>query len=149
MSKKFKIIILAGIVLLFFFSVYLALRSDKTNTETPVENTFILEGKTGQVQSKDFSSSVLEKSGDTWVLANNENFSIVYYEKDQSFTVNLLSKPLSEARSKAEDRLLSLLNLDFAQGCKLNLSVFVPFEVDENYSGQDFGLSFCAGSQGF
>lgn len=149
MSKKFKILILAGIVVLFFFSLYLALRSGDTNTQTPVENTVILQGKGGQVQSKDFSSGVLEKSGDTWVLANNENFSIIYYEKDQSFTINLLSKPLSEARSKAEDKLLSLLNLDFAQACKLNVSVFVPFEVDETYAGQDFGLSFCTDSKGF
>jgi hypothetical protein len=47
MSKKFKILILAGIVVLFFFSLYLALRSGDTNTQTPVENTVILQGKGG------------------------------------------------------------------------------------------------------
>lgn len=86
-------------------------------------------------------------------IAGNEqsNYIISYlpYNKENSqieFNILLNTLPLSKSRLEAEEELRTKLNLTNQQLCKLEVYVSVFGWVDEKYSGQNLGLSFCSNS---
>lgn len=59
------------------------------------------------------------------------------------FNILLNALPLSKARLEAEDVLRAKLGVTNQELCKMNVSVYVFKWVDENYAGENLGLSFC------
>lgn len=74
--------------------------------------------------------------------AARDSFTVTY-GTDSSFAVELLVEPLRDSRLAAEAYLRQKLELSDAQLCRLELTVAVPNNVNEFYSGSDLGLSFC------
>lgn len=74
---------------------------------------------------------------------------IQYTAETQFFNISLLSEPISDVRKNAEQYLLNQLGISRDQLCTLNYSVSVPYFVNEYYTSQSLGFSFCNGSVPF
>ena len=70
-------------------------------------------------------------------------YSILFSERDGSFTISLDSIPLDVTRERASGDFLMMLDITEEEACKLNVQVGVTYYVDEALSGKDLGLSFC------
>ena len=66
-----------------------------------------------------------------------------YYANDQLFIITLINKDIKTARENAEKDFLNTLQINQEQACKLNVQLGVPFSVNENAAGINYGLSFC------
>lgn len=73
-------------------------------------------------------------------------FDIVYFESNDSFAISLRREPLSENRRQVEAYLQQQLGITQAEMCELRVYIGTSFDVNPEYSGQDFGFSFCPGS---
>ena len=88
-------------------------------------------------------------AGTYYELTNNQatqgsaaEYDIVY-GTDSSITVSLLKEPLGQARLLAETKLRTLIPVSDAALCTLDVTVGVPYGVNQFYAGQNLGLSFC------
>jgi hypothetical protein len=91
-------------------------------------------------------NSLYYLSGGLTPSGNTTPYSIYYAERNKSFSITLLQKPLGSIRKQAEQTLLKKLGLSEVQACNLVVYVGVPAEISEEYAGMELGLSFCPGS---
>lgn len=81
--------------------------------------------------------------GDVHVVAENSEYSIVYYAQSDFFLVSLLDPASFEAaRSSAEQALLDELGITQEEACTLSVDLVVPPYVDFDRAGS-YGLSYC------
>ena len=106
----------------------------------------ILQTTQGSLQVNDYTQHPVETTNDAIVIEENNDYKIVSYKLDSSFLINLLSKPVKNARARAERAFVSNLNITQQQACTLNVSVKTPFSVDPAYAGLELGMSFCNNS---
>lgn len=103
------------------------------------------------------STSVVGSDGGTYYdlvhgegpIFGNEGytFEIQYDDTRFEFLIVLVSEPLSQSRTDAENFLLEKLNVDKETLCTLNVFVAVPLDVNEFYGQyRNLGLSFCPDS---
>lgn len=81
--------------------------------------------------------------------SDSGSYQILFFTSgsENRILISLLAEPLGETRKNAEVELRSSLKLSDADICALsNLEVWTLPSVNETYSGQDLGLSFCPGS---
>lgn len=153
MKTKYKILIFIAIVLLFLFSLFIALGSKKQESTEPGQTTSqslsVPTNGGGSIIVNDITKSSQAILGDTDVIEQNENFSIVYFTKDQSFLITILGSPAQQYRNAAEQELLNKLQIQETDACKLNVSLTVPASVNQSLAGQDYGLSFCPAGKAF
>ena len=139
--------------MLFLYSIFLALTqkhpSGSRAVQNPAANTLTVPAQGGTQQVFDFTKSPARVDGDTTVIAENNNYSIVYFTADQSFLITILSDPAQAGRIAAEQELLVKLNVTQDEACKLKVALTVPAGVDEQLAGKDYGLSFCPSGQPF
>ncbi len=153
MSKKLWIFIGVGVVaVLFLFSLLLSNRLTPTNQSnggaTTTGATLDIPTPAGDVKINDITQNPIQQVPDNIVFERSEKFSIVYYPEEKTFSINILAQPLKQSRDQAEAALLKDLGISVVQACKLTVTMFVPFDVDENLAGQDLGLSFCPSGKG-
>ena len=74
------------------------------------------------------------------------NFSLVYSNIDNSYSIAILAEPVDLNRIEASKYFLELLQTDEVTACTLNVYVGTVAAVNENLSGKNLGLSFCPGS---
>ena len=79
----------------------------------------------------------------------NSDYLIDYYSPDQLFVIVITNPNIDEARINAEKDFLDTLNINQEQACKLNIQLGVPFSVNENAAGINYGLSFCPNGKPF
>ncbi len=140
MKKYILIIIIIIILLLLGLIIYLNFFTDKITVETPA----------GQVKINDIYKNPAEVlPQNDIVFKNSEYYSMYYYPKDQSFTITILNKDLSTARQMAENDFLNTLKINKQDACKLKVILSVPYEIDPNATGKNYGLSFCPDSLSF
>ncbi len=109
-------------------------------------NTRIIQTPQGQIKVRDYTQSPIQTTNDVFVIEKNSDYEIISYKVDNSFTISLLSKPLKQARTVAENAFINNLNITKTQACALKVSVTTPRAVDDTYSGRELGLSFCSNS---
>jgi hypothetical protein len=143
-----KIIVVTVLAILFIFSVIKSLPQKSPKTDNSLQQ-IVIQGNKGEVQLKNFYNQVKGQVGDTMVLAETQDFHVVYFKKDQTFLITLLSQPVSNARDLAENEFLKQLEVDIGQACSLKVTVRVPYSVDSDLSGKDYGLSFCPNAVSF
>ena len=116
--------------------------------------TIMLETNTGSsIPVPDFTKnkpSYNLPSGTYYQITNNQEregrnakFDVTY-GTDSSIAVTLLKEPLSSSRLAAEATLRDLLQLPDATMCTLKIDLGVPYSINQFYSGQNLGLSFCS-----
>ncbi len=118
------------------------LSNGQTNTNTNSATVAISTPK-GAVTVNNFTLNPLSKTESSMELADTNDYQIIYFQKEGSFLITLASQPATAARIKAETAFLSILNINKEQACKLTVALKIPYSVDENLAGPDYGLSFC------
>lgn len=79
-------------------------------------------------------------------IIEQPEYIILYIAETQFFNVALLKEPISTSRKNAEQYLLEHLGVSKEQLCQLDYMVSVPYTVNEFYTSQSLGFSFCQGS---
>lgn len=102
----------------------------------------------GNVRIPDITKNPIENlsaGGVTFQLS--DDFSIEYYPEDKGFVITLLNRDIEAAQMKAEQEFLRALEISKENACKLNVSIGVPYSVDENLAGGIYKMSFCPGGK--
>lgn len=173
MNKKL-FLIAAVVILVTFIIVYsfiaLTKRSPSSTTPTNPFSQNGLYGETATTSTKqitlrttsgttisvpDFTANhqvIQENNGSYYYLTQDAqgnsqatDYSIVY-GTDSSLSIGLLAEPLSQARLHAEAALRKLIPVSNSELCALSFTVMVPQNVNDQYAGQNLGLSFCPGA---
>lgn len=85
--------------------------------------------------------------GEECVVANETDFTIVYFSQGHGFGINLNSEPLGQVRRNAERYLMDVLQITQEQMCSLNYTLGTTVYVNSTYgSMDDLGFSFCPGA---
>lgn len=78
---------------------------------------------------------------------NTPNFSILFIEADQSFSISLNEEPLKGSRISAERYLREALGMSEKEMCDLQYSLGTTVSVNEAYGSiTNLGFSFCEGA---
>lgn len=156
-----KILIVLAVLILIALGIWLVRRSAPQNT-TPPPVSFPSGGQQGSASTTS-ASDFLTNPG---VKADPNNpgyyfvgytpqsdhqigeypYQITYIAETKYFTISLTQEPIGESRSKAETYLMKLLGATQDQMCALNYGVYVPNDVNTQYSGTNLGFSFCPGA---
>ena len=149
MKTRYKVLIAAVIIILFLYSLFAAFKSRQPSVSQS-GNSLSLPTKSGDtLKVYDIRQNPVLVTGDTTVVAQTESYSIVFFAKDQSILITLLSQPVQRSRDQAEQALLDKLKISFTEACQLKVSLSIPASVDEQLAGTDYGLSFCPNGQHF
>lgn len=145
MKKIFLILVV--ILLLGGFAWYFFFRS---TDPVPGPEQMVVQGQSEKVVIHDVYTApsperkpIVFNADKDVLLSDTEEHHMLYYTGDQSFHIVLLNSPLQPARETAEKIFLENLKIDEATACKLKVSLRVPYSVNEEASGEDYGLSFC------
>ncbi len=117
-----------------------------TLAAAPTGSTFQIGTPQGSVTVNNIytSNDYITLDGQTIVIAQSGDYSIVYNVGDSSFVIALTLVPgsLQAARDAAESVFLQKLGISENDACKLNVNEGVT-EKGSPYYGQSLGLSFC------
>jgi len=171
MRKEIKIIIIAAVVLLFLLFGYLLIAGKKKNnqnstnsrssTETNIQKNYFIvpptdqpkmELKTpeGNVQTENLYKNPAKRfSDDVLDVTDNEDYTMYFFPETQSIIISINNPEIQFARYKAEQELLARLGITKEEACKLNVDLGVPFSVNAEASGVNYGLSFCPNGKQF
>lgn len=144
-TKFYKMFGIVLVVFLLGFSIYEAVKTG-VNTSEPNKNpanNLTIPTTSGTVKIMDVTKNPVSKSEDTLVIAKTDNYDIVYFPKEQTFLITIESPSVNQARISAEQDLLKILNVGIADACRLKVVLSVPFDVNQDLSGKNYGLSFC------
>ncbi len=117
-----------------------------TLAAAPTGSTFQIGTPQGSVAINNIytSNDYITLDGQTIVIAQSGDYSIVYNVSDSSFIISLtlVPGPLQATRDAAEAAFLQKLGISEKDACKLNVNEGVT-EKGSPYYGQSLGLSFC------
>ena len=75
---------------------------------------------------------------------DNNDYYMAFYPQDNGFLIVINNTDVVSAERKAESSFLDQLGITKEQACKLKVSITVPFDISEKYSGGIYGFSFCS-----
>jgi hypothetical protein len=168
MSKLSKILIAVGIIMLVIGLIIFLLIKYNHPTQPQKPTVPSVSPEYSLPSFSDEKMSVKTKDGNSLSLNNvyrqsvekldqngvdfkeNSDYYMAYYPQDQSFVITILNPDIKNARYKAERDLLEALGIeDDSTACQLNVSITVPYNVNADASGQEYGLSFCPNGKPF
>jgi len=146
--NKLKVIIIIVIALLLLVSIYFAVRQNNPSSNNGGQGasstpTMTISTPRGDVNMRDITKNPPEQVPGNIVFKKTSEYEIVYFDEDKTFSITVESKPLRQTRQAAEQAFTATLGISNVDACKLSVSLTVPFDVDENLSGKNYGLSFC------
>lgn len=97
----------------------------------------------GTVRTSNFAAKPIFKTETTLVVADADQYQIVYLPAEHSFEILIAAPPANMSRNQAENAFLKLLNVSQTDACKLPVVLKVPYAVDKELAGPEYGLSFC------
>lgn len=74
---------------------------------------------------------------------DNPDYYMDFYPDSQGFTIIIYNPDFQTTRLKAEQDFVSTLGITDDQACKLRLAETTPVQINSQYGGKNFGLSFC------
>ncbi|MDE2311529.1 MAG: hypothetical protein KGJ93_00360 [Patescibacteria group bacterium] len=149
-TRRIKWIVALAIAALLGYCIYLVVGQKSEPVQpAPAANMLNVPAQGGSIPVQDFTKHPVAALNGTDVIAQNNDYSIVYFTKEQSFLITILSQPAAAVRQAAEQELLRQLQIREADACRLNVSLTVPAAVDANLAGKDYGLSFCPSGLSF
>ena len=115
-------------------------RQVRDNVNLPSEKTI----EAGGVYVENFytNDKDISPKGDV-ILAETSNYTIFYFNNDDSFLISILSESFDETRKIAEEDLLRQLNITETDACKLDVAITTPGYVNKEKAGLNHPLSFC------
>ncbi|MFA5870528.1 MAG: hypothetical protein WC842_01395 [Candidatus Paceibacterota bacterium] len=116
----------------------------------PETDRFDIKTNTGIVSVVNvYKKSVGDGGFNGTIFKDNDLYFIAYYPSPEGFIISIRSTNTEKVRLTAEGDFIETLKISKTDACKLNVSLSVPMSIDENLSGQDFGLSFCPNGKAF
>jgi hypothetical protein len=79
----------------------------------------------------------------------NPDYYMSYYPEDQGFIITILNPNIEQGRIDAEKSFLQFIGITENQACLLKVTLNVPFAVNAEVSGPNYGLSFCPNGKPF
>lgn len=152
MAHKKIIFILLIIVLAVGTVIALLLRRDRQRSllNDGQSKKVVIETERGDVEINDFySRPSAQRNQFETIIAENNKYSIAGFTENKSFSIIILAEPVGANRQLSENAFLDKLSINKADACKLNVYLQVPYFVNEEYAGPNYGLSFCPGSREF
>lgn len=155
MSKIYKIILFSfivfslGIVGYYFFAISKN-EGDNFSVPSPTDPYIELKTKKGKVKINNIYTNPLEnlsQSGITFL--ENDNYSADFYPQDQGFLLVIKDSDVQSARDMLEKDFLETLGISEEDACKLKVSLSVPYSVNKELAGGEYGLSFCPNGKKF
>jgi len=70
-------------------------------------------------------------------------------QKNESFYLVIENSDVQSARDMLEKDFLEVLGISEKEACKLKITLSVPFGVNEDLAGENYGLSFCPNGKKF
>ena len=77
------------------------------------------------------------------ILSDNSDFQLVYFGKSDYFQLSINDSPFEEVKSRSENELLRILNINKEDACSLKLRITTPFYANPDFAGKKYSLSFC------
>ena len=166
MSKKFYLItvavtlIISAAIVFFFFNFSRNVSEETTQkiSEKTKEGKYInlpieelsqkskleIETGSGDVEINNVYKKLKEKLSKNGVaFEDNNDYYMAFYPQDNGFLIVINNADVISAGEKAEKNFMEQLGITKEQACKLKVSITVPYDVSEEYSGEVFGFSFC------
>lgn len=138
MNKRLIIITAIILVVGFLVVLYFLFRS--------TDNDHNQQGVYPEIIQQVIDNPVEKISDDFNNIIKNDKF-LISYGGDQNqgtFFITVNAEPVVEVSKQAEQEFLNRLQIDQAYACSLTVILNVPYAVDSNLSGYDFGMSFCS-----
>lgn len=111
---------------------------------SPSAATFNIPTPEGDIEVNNFYKNAIEITPQNDAVATSTNdYRIFYDNRGKLFIITLLTTPLANAKDKAEQAFLKILNISPEKTCSLNVTVGTVMWVDPSYAGKELGLSFC------
>lgn len=158
MSKIYKIILFSfiamtfGIIGYYFFAISNESLNNGENFFVPsaTDPDIKIKTKNGKVKIKNIYQNPLENlslNGITFL--ENDNYSADFYPQDQGFLLVIKNSDVQSARDMLEKDFLEKLGISEEDACKLKVSLSVPYSVNKELAGGEYGLSFCPNGKKF
>ncbi|MDD4901686.1 MAG: hypothetical protein PHE24_00965 [Patescibacteria group bacterium] len=104
----------------------------------------------GTVKVNDITKNPAQTLPDSvLVYKATADYTLNYYAQDKLFIITIINSDIQAARVKAEADFLATLKIGKDQACRLNVQLLVPFSVNADAAGINFGLSFCPNGKPF
>lgn len=154
MKKLFLILYGILMVITAIASVYLYTHQTPTPTAQSPANTiqkpgplyaYSANGERGPLLEPAKEALSIDQSSGDMVLTEKPEYILEFFPGDNTFNITLLNTNLRASRLAAEQDLLTRFRLTEEQACSLNVMVGTIASVSQQFSGQQLGLSFCAG----
>lgn len=159
MKKRYYIIIVLGVVVLFGLSLLLYLRSGTQpnqgdnvepigdlKSDVPTNSSLSIPTASGPVIVSNFLQQHDAVEQGYTVFFQTPTYALGYDGPSRQFLIHTYALNLAEFQKitrEAENKLLSLLNINPAEACKLNVTITNFRADDETISYKSFPLSFC------
>lgn len=150
MKKFFLLILVLAIGALVWYFLF------RNTDPVPGPEQMVVQGQSEKVVIRDVYQApspgkqpIVFSADKDVLLSDTAEHQMLYFAEGQVFLIVLTSPDLEAARRASEQAFLDQLKVDQATACKLKVSLTVPFGVNEEASGQDYGLSFCPNGKPF
>lgn len=139
-----SIVILAGLIFFIFFALFSRKTVDQTAPPIAEDLHVSLPPQAKPLETP--GTYLIAEFPQKQAPSEAVDYSIVYIDDGNYYIISILKRPLEKTRLDAEDAFLKALSIGRDEACALNVSLGTIASVDQNLSGQNFGLSFCPGS---
>jgi hypothetical protein len=130
------IILIAGVAGYYYFVI----NSGKLAVNT----------QSGTVKVSNITKNPVETFSNSDIEYKKTNdYYLDYYAKDKLFVITIVNPDIQTARNKAEQDFLSTLRISQDEACQLNVQLGIPYSVNPDKAGLNFGLSFCPNGKAF
>jgi len=159
MKSKLTLILFITLIILAFLallSLMLARFSRQTTPPTTFPSPtlvprFLRDIPTGEridvsgvsVKNPYTSAVQLSAEGDSLMIQTNE-YRLIYLKPFNKFLISIIASPFEENRQRAEEALLTRLEITETEACKLLVETTTPYSINPQEAGQIYGLSFCS-----
>lgn len=115
-----------------------------TSQLPPQGPTFSIQTPRGIVQVNNFYASASDATSTIVTVTSTDEYNIIYHQENSSFLITLVNRPITTARTDAENAFLQVLGISKSDACRLYVAVGIPAWVDPDHGGEVGPLSFCA-----
>lgn len=109
----------------------------------PDDARFSIGTPTGSVSVRNFYPDAIDQEENSLVLYQREAYFIVYDMQNNGFWINISADIFDEERAKAEARLMTILDINQTEACRLDITVASTYTADPVLYRSPRKPSFC------
>ncbi len=108
------------------------------------EDKMTLTTSQGDIETNNlYKNPVANLSNNGVAFKESLDYQMNFYPQDEGFIISILNPDIQKARNVAEADFLAALGITKDQACQLKVTLGVPYSVNPQASGRNYGLSFC------